>query len=250
MCRFDRLTIPCLVIALVVAGAQLARTDDTTPPPAPPPTTLTADLGYVNTAGNSRVQNLTANDKLEHHHGGWLFSQEGAAVWGTSDGVEDAGRYGVALRAEYDRTKRAGGYALASWRRNTFAGISRQFDEGLGAVFHVLVPNPEELDLEIGGGVAQRRAATGVNDDFATGRLAGLYRHYFVEKAFVEGKGAYLANFKNSKDYEYDLNAALDAPFANRLAVKLNYNYHYRNLPPVGFGHWDSTFSAGIQWTW
>lgn len=162
----------------------------------------------------------------------------------------DLGRYGVALRADYALNKRLGLYGLGSWRRNTFAGISRQFDEGAGAVYHALVPNPQQLDLEAGVGAAQRKSVEDVNDDFATGRLAALYRYYFQEKAYAEGHGTYLANFKHSDDYEYDLNAALVAPFSSFLAIKLNYNYHYRNLPAAGFGHWDSTFSAGIQGNW
>src|SRR5690348_10837946 len=80
MRRLDRLTLPLVAIALgfVTAGARKAGADDATAPatpPTPPPTTLTADLGYVNTSGNSRVQTLTAGDKIEHHRGSWLFSQ-------------------------------------------------------------------------------------------------------------------------------------------------------------------------------
>jgi putative salt-induced outer membrane protein YdiY len=248
MRRFDRLSllVAAIALGLFAHGTRFARADDT----APPPTKITADLGYVNTSGNSRVQTLTANDHVEHHQNQWLFTQEGAAVWGTTNGVENAGRYGVSVRADYELSKRMGLYGLTSWRRNTFAGISRQFDEGLGAVYHALVPNPQQLDLEAGVGAAQRHSVTGIEDDFATGRLAALYRYYFQEKAYAEGQGTYLANFKHSDDYEYDLNAALVAPFANKLAVKLQYNYHYRNLPPIGFGHWDSTFSAGIQFNW
>jgi putative salt-induced outer membrane protein YdiY len=250
MRRLRSRTLPlapvALALALSAAPARIVCADE----PLPPPWKLTADLGYVNTSGNTRVQTLTAGDKLEHHRGRWLLTQDAAAVWGTTDGVENAGRYGVGLRADYALSKRLGLYGLGSWRRNTFAGISRQFDEGGGAVFHALVPNPQQLDLELGLGAAQRRAVTGVEDNFATGRLAALYRYYFQEKAYAEGHGIYLANFKNSDDYEYDLNAALVAPFSTYLAVKLNYNYHYRNLPPIGFGHWDSTFSAGIQGNW
>ncbi|MFI5371462.1 MAG: DUF481 domain-containing protein [Candidatus Eisenbacteria bacterium] len=250
MRRFDLAALPLATLALAwllsAVPVRIARAADA----PPPPDHLTADVGYVNTSGNSRMQTLTASDKLEHRRARWLFTQEAAAVWGTTDGVENAGRYGVGLRADYELNKRMGLYGLGSWRRNTFAGISRQFDEGAGTVYHALIPNPQQLDLEVGVGAAQRRAVTGVNDNFGTGRLAALYRCYFQEKAYAEGRGIYLANFKHSDDYEYDLNAALVAPFSSYLAVKLNYNYHYRNLPPTGFGHWDSTFSAGIQGNW
>ena len=217
---------------------------------APPPTKITADLGYVSTAGNSEVQTLTASDKIEQRHDRWLFSQDGAAVWGADHGVENAGRYGLALRADYAVSDRVGFYGLGSWRRNTFAGISRQFDEGVGAVYHALIPIPQQLDFEAGIGMAQRRSVTDAEDNFGTGRLAALYRYYFQEKSYLESKGVYLHNFKDSNDYEYDVIAALVAPLSAHFAAKIGYNYHYRNMPPIGFGRWDSTFSAGIQANW
>jgi len=102
-----------IALGLLAAPARLVRAADAPPPPYK----LTADLGYVNTSGNSRVQTLTAGDKLEHHRGRWLFTQDAAAVWGTTDGVENAGRYGVGLRADYELSKRLGSGGGASATR-------------------------------------------------------------------------------------------------------------------------------------
>ena len=99
-------------------------------------------------------------------------------------------------------------------------------------------------------GVAQRLNTFGVEDNFGTGRLATFYRYYFREKAYVEAGGAYLSNFEHTDDYETDAKAALVAPLGGMLALKVGYNYHYRNAPPPGFRQWDSTFSSGIQLTY
>ncbi|HET9325703.1 MAG TPA: DUF481 domain-containing protein [Candidatus Eisenbacteria bacterium] len=215
-------------------------------PPAKP-LKATADFGYVSTAGNSDVKTLNSSDKIEYTTGRWLFTQMGAAVWGTDQGVENTGAYRLELRADYKLAERIGAYALGSWRRNTFAAIARQFDEGVGLVYHAVTPQPHQLDLEAGVGVTQRRNTLGAEDDFGTGRLAAFYRYHFREKAYVEANGAYLSNFKNSDDYETDAKAALVAPLGGMLALKLGYNYHYRNAPPPGFRQWDSMFSSGIQ---
>src|SRR5262245_14686298 len=69
--------------------------------PSPKPVKVTADAAYVNTAGNSEVQTLTGNEKVEYKSGKWLFTQDAAAVWGTDDGVENAGRYYAGLRGDY-----------------------------------------------------------------------------------------------------------------------------------------------------
>ena len=214
------------------------------------PIKLTGDFGYVSTAGNSDVQTLTSTEKLEYTTGKWLFTQDGAAVWGTDHGVENAGRYLLGLRTDYALTGHVGLYALGSWRRNTFAAISRQFDEGVGVVYHVLRPTPHEFDVEAGAGLSQRRTTLGDEENFGTGRLASLYRYHFREKAYLEGAGIYLANFKNSDDYEWDARAAVVAPLGGFFALKVGYNYHFRNAPPPGFRQWDSTFSSGIQVTY
>jgi putative salt-induced outer membrane protein YdiY len=234
-----------LALSAFAASASLAADE-----PPPRPTKVTADFSYVSTAGNSEVQTLTGTEKLEHRTGKWLLTQDAAAVWGTDDGVENAGRYMAGLRGDYELSKRVSVYLLGLWRRNTFAGISRQFDEGTGLVYHAVIPNPHQLDLEAGAGLSQRRTTAGVQEDFGTGRLAALYRYYFREKAYFEGGGIYLANFKNSDDYEWDARAALVAPLSGLLALKLGYNYHHRNAPPPGFEKWDSTFNAGIQVTY
>lgn len=237
-----RAVLATVGLALFVTST-VALADD----PPPKPIKVTADFAYVNTAGNSDVQNLAGTEKFEYKSGKWLFTQDAGAVWGTDNGVENAGRYIVGLRGDRETSKRVGFYALGTWRRNTFAAIKRQFDEGVGLVYHALIPNPNMLDLEAGAGLSQRRTTLGTQEDFGTGRAAALYRYYFKEKAYFEGNGIYLANFKNTDDYEYDLKAALVAPVSGILAMKLGYNYHYRNAPPAGFKKWDSTFAAGIQ---
>ena len=237
-------TIAGLLIAAALLVASTATAADE---PPPKPTKLTADFSYVSTAGNSEVQTLTGTEKLEHKTGNWLFTQDAAAVWGTDSGVENAGRYLVGLRGDRTLTERVSAYGLGTWRRNTFAGISRQFDEGAGLVYHALIPSPQQLDLEAGAGLSQRRNTLGTQDDFGTWRLAALYRYYFKEKTYFEGGGTYMGNFKTQDDYEWDARTSLVAPIAGILAMKIGYNYHYRNAPLPGIKTWDSTFSAGIQ---
>lgn len=233
-----------LAVALVPAAVAVAAD-----PPAKP-ASVTASLGYVSSSGNSEVQTLTGTDKLEYKAGKWLLVQDADALYGTNAGVENAGRYRFGLRADYSMSDRLAVYGLASWRRDVFGGVSRQFDEGAGLTFHALVPNPQLLDFEVGAGLLQRRDTFDQEQDFATGRLGLVYRYYFAEKTYFDAKGVYLHNFETTDDYEWDSNLSLVAPLSNILAVKLGYIAHFRNLPPTGIEQWDRTFSAGVQATW
>lgn len=230
---------------LLLAGAARA---------ADRPLKLTGDVSYVQTGGNTDVITVAGTDKIENTNGAWKLTQEGSAVWGQDEGVENAGRYGVSLRADRSLNERLSAYALASWRRNTFSGIARQFDEMAGLSFHALVPTvtpavtqPQHLDLELGAGLDQRLGTDDVQDDFATARAAALYKYYFAEKTIFEAFAAYLLNLDNTRDSESRGRASLSAPLSANFGIKLSYEANVRNLPPAGLEKLDSTFSAGIQ---
>jgi putative salt-induced outer membrane protein len=240
--------MPCLRHAVVLMIAALlpaaALADE-----AARPTKLTADFGYVKTGGNSDVTTVTGSDKLEHTSGPWLLSQEAGAVWGETDGVESAGRYGFGLRADRSLTARLSAYGLAAWRRNTFAGVSRQFDEGVGLAWKAVITKPHSLDFEAGLGLNQRTTTLREDQNFGTARGAVVYGYDFSEKAHFEARGAYLLNLKDTQDSEGNARFSLTAPLAGALALKVGYDLAYRNRPLPGLEKTDTTFGVGVQVT-
>ncbi len=232
-------------VAFVVAAALplVATAEDAKP------TKLTADFGYVKTGGNSDVTTVSGTDKLVRKAGPWAFTQEAGAVWGETDGVESAGRYFFGLRADRDLNARLSAYGLASWRRNTFAGISRQFDEGVGLSLHAVTTKPHTLDLEAGAGLNQRRTVLEEDQSFGTARVGALYGYDFSAKARFEARGAYLFNLKDSQDSEGNGRFSLAAPVAGSIALKVTYDIQYRNKPLDGLKKTDTTFGVGIQAT-
>src|SRR5262245_58739307 len=187
--RLTRFAIALALTAAVLPRAASAADEK--------PTKLTADFGYVKTGGNSDVTTVSGSDKLVRQAGPWAFTQEAGAVWGETDGVESAGRYFFGLRADRSLGQRLSAYGLAAWRRNTFAGISRQFDEGVGLAWHAVTAKPHTLDLEGGAGLNQRRTVLEEDQSFGTARAGALYGYDFTEKARFEARGAYLFNLKD-----------------------------------------------------
>ena len=211
------------------------------------PTKLTADLGYVQTGGNTEVTTLTANDKLEHTSGKWLFTQEAGAVWGETDGVESAGRYGVQLRADLALAAKVSAYALAGWKRNTFSGIARQFDESVGLAWKIIDVKPSMLNLEFGVGLLQRRPTVGPEDNFPTARVGALYTYDISERSQFSAGGAYRISLEDSDQSDGEARFALTAPVGKALALKVGYDMFYLNKPLPGLEKLDTTFSVGIQ---
>lgn len=245
MIRGSLVSLP-LALALVIAFAPApGRAQDAAPEEKP--TKIAADLAYIQTDGNTEVTTITGGEKIEHKLTKWAFLQEARAVWGETDGAETAGRYDATLRGDYLLSSRVSTYLLGVWRRNVFAGISRQFEEGVGLSWHAVMTKPHVLDLEGGGGLLQRRTTLDTNEDFATARAAILYQYYFAEKAYFEARGAHLFGLEDSDDSQTEARFALIAPLAGGFSVKLGYDLYYRSEPLPGLEDLDTTLSAGLQ---
>ena len=242
-----RMPIWILLVSLAwIVVAPVAEAQES-PPPEEKPTKITADLAYIATNGNTEVTTITGGEKLEHRITRWAFSEEARAVWGETDGVETAGRYDATVRGDYLLSERVSTFLMGVWRRNVFAGISRQFEEGGGVAWHAVMTKPHVLDLEAGGGLLQRRTTLDTNEEFPTARVALLYQYYFAEKAYFEARGAYLMGLEDSDDSQTEGRFALIAPLGAAFSVKLGYDLYYRNEPLPGLEKLDTTFSAGLQ---
>ena len=238
-------------IALLAAALLLFASASDAEDQAPEkPVHATANVGFVQTGGNTEVVTLLATDKLEWKRGAWAYTQEAGAVYGRDQGTENAGRYRVGLRTDYTFTPRVSLYGLASWKRDVFAGIERQFDEGAGAVYHAILPQPQLLDFELGLGLLQRRSTEPVDASFSTARVAARYKYFFTEKATFEAFGDWVVNLEDNEDSDAEARAALAAPLASGLSLSLGYNAVYRSRPLPGLERVDWTVSAGIQFSY
>ena len=241
--------IPRLVVLAVclLAVSVVSRAFAHDAPPEENPTKITADLAYIMTDGNTETTSITGGERIEHKITKWAFLQEARAVWGETDGVETAGRYDATLRGDYLLSERLSLFGMGVWRRNVYAGIRRQFEEGVGLSWHAVMGKPHVLDFEVGGGLLQRQNTIGPDDEFATGRLAALYQYYVTEKAYFEARSAYLLGLEDSDDSQLEARFALLAPLGAGFSVKLGYDLFYRAEPLPGLEDLDTTLSAGLQ---
>src|SRR5512140_804299 len=166
-----------LAAIVLLAAPRPAAADDAAPEK---PTKFALDGAYVKTGGNTDVTSISGGDKLAHTSGSWIFTQEFRAIWGETDGIETAGRYGASLRGDFHLAPQLSAYALGSWRRDAFAGITRQYDEGVGLSWHAVATKQHELDLEGGVGLLQRLDTQHAQDDFSTGRAGARYKYSFT----------------------------------------------------------------------
>lgn len=230
--------LPTLAAAQAQPAAAPARTDSLR---------FEANLGYVNTAGNSESSTLSIGEKIRYASPRVELAQLFRVVRGRADGELNADLWVASLRGDYRLSQRLAVYGLVAFDRNTLAGISSRFEEGVGLAWHAIRAPRDLLDLEAGVSLLQQRATDDRQDDFAAGRLGARYRHTFRPKTYFELGTEVLPNFKTSDDLRVNAEAALVANVTGALGIRVAYQLRFDNLPEPGFEETDRILTVGVQ---
>lgn len=237
-----------LILLLAVSAAPAAAQT-----PAPyRPLSVTTNIGFVNTAGNSSITTLSLDEKLSYKPdsvGGWDFAQYASSIYSKTDSATSANQLKIGGRAGHAITRRLQGFVAGSWERNRFAGIARRFQEDAGLGYQALDGAKDKLSFEAGVSFSQERSTADSMRNWVLGRVAGDYKRMLTASAYFEQTAEFLPNFSESKGYRFTTQSSLVAPISRQLGVKLGYLIRYNNLPETGFKKTDRIFTSGLQIT-
>jgi putative salt-induced outer membrane protein YdiY len=230
-----------VVAALVALSGRAASAQD------PDPVRLTVDLGFVSTSGNTAVTTFNVGQKMTYTTGRWTFGQAAAAIYGETDGSSTAEQYDAGLRAEYSLGPHFLAFAGATWYRNTFAGITSRFVEGVGLGWKTIQAARDSLRLDAAITSNQETNLAQVQSTFAASRAGLAYKHLFgASTAFTETV-EWVTNLEDSDDQRLVSETALTAPISQQIALKATYVIRFDNQPEPGFKDTDRVFTTGLQ---
>ncbi len=241
-----------LLMSPRVAAAQPLPTERTRVAAAPaerakPKTSFNADLGFLNTTGNTEVTTISASEKVTHTNGFWRFEQYVNSVYGQNGGKENTNLLRATLGAEYALRPSVGLATGVLYDRNRFAGIAQRTEEYLGFLFRVLNQGANSMRVETGASVTQQRGVDGVAQNFPAARGALAYKHAFSPTAFFLQNVEAVPNLKTSEDWRMNTESTVVAPLSKRAALKVGYVLRYDNLPEKGFKKTDRFLTTGLQ---
>lgn len=218
---------------------------------------VTADLGYVNTTGNTSLTSFNLGDKLTVSAGTVLITQTASLIYGKTSGVESANNQTFRLRADQPLTERLDVYGFGDYQRNKFAGLSRRLSENVGLGYQALQAPRDSLSIQAGAGLVQESFyiapgnSTTVSDNFPIGRAAAVYKHLFSESSYFQQTMEYLPNMTESADYRINSESSIVAPISAHFGLKASALIQYNNQPATpGFRKTDRFISAGLQFTY
>ncbi|MBK8248963.1 MAG: DUF481 domain-containing protein [Gemmatimonadetes bacterium] len=230
---------------LLLAAFTAAEAQD-----APKPREFTSDLGFVSTTGNSEVTTFNLGEKLILRAGKWEHKQQFGAVNSAQDGKQTSNLLFANWRSDFSLSKNLAVFGFFGYDRNTFAGISRRFEQAAGLAAKLVTRDTDAWTFEAGLAMNQQRATDGTTLNFASLRSGTLWKHHFSKASYFTQGVEFLPSFKNSDDYRVNTETAFVAPISTHVSMKAGYVIRYDNLPETGRQSSDRIFTTGLQFNW
>lgn len=212
-------------------------------------TRFTTDLGFVQTSGNTEITTFNIGEKLSREWASFTLAQSFALVYGEERGTVNSNALRTDLRGDWRVGQRLALFLGAGFDRNSFAGIERRFEEQIGLRSQVIAAARDTVSVEAGGTVTQQLGTEGTTRNFPAARAAGVWRHAFNDRAYLQQNAEVLPNLSETEDWRVNTETTLVAPLSARVGMKLSYVLRYDNLPEPGFRTTDRLFTTGIQLT-
>jgi putative salt-induced outer membrane protein len=210
---------------------------------------LVADLGVVNTAGNTDLTTVNLGEQVRWRRGRLTLGQTFAMVYGRSDGETTSSLWRGGVRGDYALSDAVAAYARVEYDRDRFAGIARRLEEGSGIAMKLVRRTRDRLETEIGLSLVQQLSTLGSNDDFVSGRGAIAYTHQFAETTYLQQTLETTASLEDASDYRVTSESALVAALSGRFALKVSYVVRFDHRPEPGFRTTDRLLTSGLQFT-
>jgi len=245
--RLERLSAAALVAT--VAGSALAMPAGAQDAAPTVVTKITADLGYVQTSGNTQVTTMNVGEKLTQQRGRLTLQQGFAMVYGKQRGTVITNALRANARGDYKIDKVFALFVGVGFDRDKFAGIERRFEELVGVQARLLGSAKDTVRVEGGGSFTQQIGTDGMQRNFPSARAAGAWRHVFSKSAYFQQNVEYIPNLKETEDWRVNSESSVVAPISARIGLKLSYVVRYDNLPEPTFTDTDKLFTTGIQIT-
>lgn len=201
------------------------------------PWETSAELGYVNTSGNTNTETLVFKFDTAYEIEKWKHQAHFEALNAKTDDVTTADKKLATAQSDFKFTPRDYFFGLVSYEDDRFSGFEYQAKLNLGYGRKVLVLERHKLDAEIGPGYRNFKVDNASSsEDEALLRLAAKYKWLISD--YSEFKQDFTAEFGEDQD-EWKSITALKSNINKTLAMKLSYTVRYLDKVPVGNDNYD-----------
>lgn len=207
----------------------------------------TAELSYVQTAGNAKTSTTAAKNLFNYDWGKTALELTAGGLGTKSRNTVTAEQYNASEKVSFKLTGKNYAFQKTSWDKNRFAGIKDRYDVGLGVGRHILEKGNDNLFAEVGGGyIFEDRLPGAENKSFGTYRGYAKYIRTLSASANASQDLEYLGNLKDSKGYRMNAETSLVTSISTHFSLKASHVWKFVNSPSAGFKKTDTMNSMAI----
>ena len=197
-----------------------------------------AELGIVNTSGNSKTSTVNAKVNATYEKESWRHNLHAETLKTTSANVTSAEKYQASGQSDYKFTETDYAFGRINYENDKFSGFDYQTTLSAGYGKRVINETDMTLDLEIGPGVRYSKttaillpATPSVSDNDPLLRVAAKYLWKVSENAnFTEDLSSEIgSDITISKSV-----TALQANINTTLAMKISFTAKHTSDVPFG----------------
>lgn len=202
-----------------------------------------AELGFLQSSGNTEA--ASANTKLDLTHDGdkWKHNVAAAALYSENAEFSTAERYEARYQADYKITDRLSWFGALRGEQDRFSGFAYQATVSTGASYQFIDSATTKLDGSLGAGLKRSRPETLVKteagevldriegdvEDEVVGTLGSNFEHELTGNTKITNK--LLAEFGAENSAVSD-DLALQVSMTKALALAVGIGIRYNSDPP------------------
>ena len=202
-----------------------------------------AELGYVQTSGNSQTTTVSTKFGIKHEKDAWRQKLSIAALRASDSGETTAEQFSSLLRAEYILTSIDYLFGSVRYEDDRFAGYDQRTTEVLGYGHTVINTASHKLSLETGAGARQTENVDGSSNDEGLIRLALDYEwkisdHSLFRENLTVDKGQDNTVTESVTELKLKINSAL--------SMKVTVTVKDNSEVPVGTKNTDTSSAVTL----
>lgn len=204
------------------------------------------ELSVVSTNGNSKTTTTSGKNTFGYNWDKTSLELIGGGLGSKSKGETTAEKYFASEKVARKITEKNYVFEKFAWDKDRFSGIRNRYDSGVGLGRHLIESAKNDLVAELGGGYVVEERVNARTNSFTSGRAYSKYVHTISDTSKFSQDAEYLHNFDDPDDFRVNTETALIAALSAHFSLKVSYTWKYVGVPPVGFGHSDTTTSVAL----
>ena len=206
-----------------------------------------AELGFVQTGGNTDTSSLNVKGKAIDDGDDWRSTAEAGALQSKDTGAVTSEKYNFSIQEDWKGLSAGYLFARIAYEQDKFGGYNSRTSETVGYGFDILKSDDKQWNAELGAGARQTEDVAGTKVSDTVMRASTVFNWKISEVATFSQE---LKTEGGKEGYITSSNTALTNQVAGNLSSKVSYAVQNNSKAPLGTKASDTILSASLVFSY